>query len=345
MVTMRAAWLRAKEHIEIAQVETPEPGPGEIRVRMLACGLCGSDLHFYHMGPVSPQMTPGHEMFGQIDAVGDGVEGLQSGARVAIEPLSSCGRCELCLSGRDSICREMALFGLHKPGGFAEFVVVPAHRAFAVPEDLATDIATLTEPMAVVVHGLRRGGFASGQRVLTVGAGSIGLLTVVAARALGAGEVWITARHPHQAELARALGADRVIMESDADASALWQLGLESPIDLAVETVGGSAETLRDAGAAVKPGGTVSVLGVFMGPVSVEPVAALTKEITFAWSNCYARPRDEADFETAVRLVDSHRTTLAALTTHTVPLDEIARAFELADDKSSGAVKVSVRIS
>ena len=339
---MRAAVGRPGGALEILRKPVPEPGPGEVRVRLTACGICGSDLHFYHAGVWRPDGTPGHEMAGEIDALGDGVEGLSTGTSVAIEPIHSCGSCDCCQQGRQALCRQAQIYGVHRDGGFAEYLAVPARSVFELPPALRPQIAALTEPMAVVVHGLRRGALAKGQRVLVLGGGTIGLLSVVAARALGAGEVWMTARHPHQAELGAALGAARVLREAEADLMALDGAGRESPIDLVVETVGGSADTLDAAGAAARPGGAVSVLGVFMGNVSLNALPYFLKEITLAFSNCYEHPHRGADFETAALLVSSHRDALEALTTHDVPLDDIAQGFVLASDKKAGAVKVTV---
>jgi threonine dehydrogenase-like Zn-dependent dehydrogenase len=339
---MRAAEARGREQIGLTRVAVPEPGPGEVRVRLLACGICGSDLHFYHGGFYPPGIAPGHEMAGEIDALGDGVTGLLPGQRVAIEPLFSCGECPACRSGQDVRCPALQICGIHRSGGFAEFVCVPARRAFPVPSDLDPRLAALAEPMAVVVHGLRRGGFAPGQRVLVLGAGSIGLVAVLAARALGAADVLATARHPHQAERAAALGASRVLRESEADPNGLQKLGQELPIDLVVETVGGSADTVRLAVNAIRPGGTISVLGLFFAPLALDPLPLLLKEASLVWSNCYARAPGEPDFATATRLVADHRDALAPIATHAVPLDQIGRAFALAADKRSGAVKVSV---
>lgn len=341
-VTMRAAQARGREQIEIGRIPIPEPEPGEVRVRLLACGICGSDLHFHHAGLWASGTTPGHEMAGEIDALGDGVSGLAKGDRVAIEPLHTCGTCQECLAGQPVRCRELQIHGIHRAGGLAEFVSVQASRAFRVPADLDPRIAALAEPMAVVVHGLRRGVLCAGQRVLVLGAGTVGLLTALAARELGAGEVFVTARHPHQAELASALGAARVLREADADESALRNLARDLPIDLVVETVGGRADTLRLAAHALRPGGNVCVLGLFLGPPRLDPLLLLLKEASLIWSNCYARAPGEPDFATATRLVASHRGTLAHLLTHTVPLDEVGRGFALASDKKSGAVKVSV---
>jgi threonine dehydrogenase-like Zn-dependent dehydrogenase len=232
--------------------------------------------------------------------------------------------------------------GIHRPGGFAEYLSVPARRLFPVPADLDPSLAALSEPMAVMVHGLRRGELAAGQRVLILGAGTLGLLGAVAARVLGASEVWLTARHPHQAELGARLGATRVLREEEASARELDRLGREWPIDLVVETVGGDADTLSSAAAAVRPGGTVSVVGIFMGRAAVDGLPLLLKETTLAWSNCYAHPSQGADFETAIELVSAHRSALRPLITHELPLDDVARAFALASDKKAGAVKVAV---
>ena len=344
-LTMQAAVTRGRHQIELERLPIPEPGPGEVRVRVRACGVCGTDLHLFGSGFFAPGTTPGHEMAGEVDALGDGVEGPKPGDLVAIEPLHACGTCRTCRAGLDAICREIQVHGIHRPGGFAEYLTVPARRLFPVPADLDPTVAALTEPMAVVVHGLRRGNLAEGQRVLVLGAGSVGLLAVVAARALGAGDVWLTARHPHQAKLGEHLGATRVLSEAEASTVELDRLGKEAPIDLVIETVGGSADTLNAAAAAVCPGGTISVVGVFMGRVTLDALPLFMKESTLAWSNCYTHPHEGhtgADFETAVEIVASRRDVLAEMNTHGLPLEQVERAFAVASDKKSGAIKVTV---
>jgi threonine dehydrogenase-like Zn-dependent dehydrogenase len=187
--------------------------------------------------------------------------------------------------------------------------------------------------MAVAVHGLRRALLEPGQQVLVLGAGSIGLLSVAAARALGAGEVWLSARHPHQAALGEELGASRVLREDEIPPECA---------DLVVETVGAGADTLIQAGHAVRRGGRISVVGVFMGRIEIDALPLFLKENTLAWSNCYLHPHVGADFETAIELISSRRDALAGVTRHRVPLAEIDRAFQIASDKKAGAVKVTV---
>jgi len=340
---MRAAVYAGSGHFTVDDRPTAEPGPGEVRVRVEACGICGSDLHHLQHGFMPEGHTPGHEMAGRVERTGPGVAGLAEGQAVAVEPLTSCGTCAACLAGRDSICRTMRVFGIHMAGGLAEQIVVPAERAHPLAPGLDPAVAALTEPVAVAVHGLARGRFERGQRILVMGAGAVGLVTLVAARSLGAAEVYVTARHAHQAERARALGAARVLDEQSADAASLDRLGRTVDIDLAVETVGGRADTLATAAAALRPGGRISVLGLFMESPQLAPLPLLLKELTLAWSNCYHRPRGKpADFAVAADVVDREREQLATLVTHRTPLDRVDAAFAQAADKQSGAVKVSV---
>ncbi len=134
--TMRVARIQSRAQFELARAEVPEPAPGDVRVRLLACGICGSDLHFFHAGLFAPGATPGHEMAGEIDALGDGVSGLARGERVAIEPFRTCGSCSECLAGQPVRCPALRIYGIHCGGGLAEFVCVQAQRAFRVPADL-----------------------------------------------------------------------------------------------------------------------------------------------------------------------------------------------------------------
>lgn len=340
---MRVATIPGRGRIELSHRAVPEPGRGAVRVRVEACGICGSDLHLLNAGFFPANQVPGHEPAGVIDAIGPAAASPPVGTRVAVEPIRGCGGCAKCLAGRYAICRQATLAGVHLPGGLAEFLVVPAENVYPVPPSLDPRVAALAEPMAVAVHALHRANFQPGQRVLVLGAGSVGLLVAAAARRLGAGDVWVTARHPHQRERALALGASRVLGDDEATPAALDGIGREAPIDLVVETVGGSADTLRAAAAAARPGGAVSVVGMFLGALTLDPMPLLLKELTLAWSYCYGEdPAHGADFAEAVDILAAAREALTPLITHTVPLDEAARGFALAADRRAGAIKVSI---
>jgi threonine dehydrogenase-like Zn-dependent dehydrogenase len=339
---MRAAVAKDGGSLAIDVVPIPEPHRGEVRVRVSACGICGSDLHLCHIKLMTPGRIPGHEIAGIVDALGPGVSGIAEGAHVAVEPFRSCGECDECRSGRDVVCRSSQLLGVQADGGLAEYLVVPEKRIFPAPADLGPELTALAEPLAVSLHGLRRGGFEKGSRILILGAGCVGLLGLFAARAMRAGEVWISARYPHQAELARRLGATRVLTEAEASRENLDRLGRDDPIDMVLETVGGTAGTLGDGAVAVRPGGVVAVLGFFLGPVEIDTLPLLMKEVSLVWSYCYHRAEDGADFSDALEFLSRERELASLLTSVSVPLDDIERAFALASDKNSGIVKVSV---
>ena len=338
---MRAGVYRGPGVVALAERALPEPGAGEVRLRITACGLCGTDLHLVHSPKpiIEPGSVMGHEMAGVVDDLGAGVSGFEAGEPVVVEPLASCGDCDPCREGRDSICRELELYGLQRPGGFADAVVVPGHRLYRVPPSLPPSLAALAEPFAVAVHGLRLAGMDREKppaKLLILGAGSIGLAAVAVARSWDFGHVAVTARHPHQAVAAKRLGAHEVL-----DAGSPEDLtGYEA--DLVVETVGGLADTMTAAGIALAPGGTICVLGVFMGPLTLDPLVLLGKEARLQWSNCYSRRPGEVDFDEAVRVLVAGGGGYDSLLTHQVPLNEIERAFEIAGDKRSGAVKVTV---
>jgi threonine dehydrogenase-like Zn-dependent dehydrogenase len=340
---IRAAFYREPDRFVVEPTSVREPGPHEVAVSIAGCGICGTDLHYRSMGLMRTGHVPGHEIAGFVSALGRDVVGRKVGDLVAIEPLKSCGVCEYCSSGRDSICRDVGLYGIQLPGGLADRIVVPAKRTYALPEDLDPVLGALTEPVAVAVHGLRRGGLAPGERVLVLGSGAVGLVTLLAARHLGAKEIYASARYPQQAELARALGADHVLGESEASVAGLDDLGREVDFDLVVETVGGHANTLETACAAARPGGRISVVGVFMSHPALPPFPLLVKELSLHWSNCYHRtPGEPADFEQATVIVDHERDALSKLVTNRIPLDRADEAFTRAMDKDAGTIKVIV---
>src|SRR5437773_8767976 len=226
---MRAALCRGVGRLVVQDVPRPTPGPGEVVVRVRNCGICGSDLHWYHDQMMIPSVCPGHEIAGEVAEVGAGVTALRPGDPVALEGIASCGGCRYCLAGDYQRCLAIGFVGLTIPGGFAEYVSAPARHCFAVPAGVDLATAALSEPLGVAVHAVRLAGLAIGERVLVLGAGTIGLMAVIAARAGGAGEILVVARRPQQREAALALGADRVVGEDAA--SGLLGDALEAPID------------------------------------------------------------------------------------------------------------------
>ena len=336
---MKAAVYSGPGAIGVKERTLPEPEPGWVRIGVTAAGICGSDLHIYHAAMGNPRgMQPGHEVAGVIDAVGDGCS-IDSGTHVAVEPILGCGGCHHCGTGRANLCAETKLFGIALPGGLAEYVTVPETLLHILPRDLEERAAGLSEPLAVCVRGARIGAIGLGDRVAIIGAGTIGLLSILTAREAGASEVLITARHPHQQELARSLGADRVYADSGA---LLADVG-DQYVDVVVETVGGETETLTESVLVARTGGRISLLGVFTGNPRLPGMPFFSKELTLAASNCYSREEDQGDFATGAALAAKHAGLIEPVVTHTFSLDQVADAFAAADDKSQRTIKVQIQ--
>ncbi len=335
---MKAAVIAGRGRVEVVERDMPEPKPGWVRLAMGAVGICGSDLNLLQGELIDPTgLQPGHEVAGYVDAVGDGVS-LASGLAVALEPLHGCGTCFHCATGHHNLCEGGRLFGVSAKGGMAEYLTVPASCLHVLPDGTDMQIAALAEPLAVAVRGVRLGRVGIGSRVIVLGAGSIGLMSVVAARAAGAEEILVTARYPQQAEFARSLGATAVF----ADLDALVKAGAIGA-DVVIETVGGRADTLTEAVTAVRRGGVIVMLGVFEGSPRIPGLGFFYGELTLVASNCYAHDAPIGDFALATRLVARHASALSPLVTHRFSLDEVAEAYATAADKKRGAIKVHIR--
>jgi len=320
--------------IQVREIATQAPGVGQVRVRVERCGICGSDLHVFRGHSALPTDCPGHEMSGIVEAVGPDATGVREGDRVAVEPLRRCGACRFCLAGSYHLCGRLALCGVQAPGGMASHIVVPDYTLFQLPPSIDFALGALAEPTAVAVHAARLGGVGKDSRVLVLGAGTIGLVAVAAARQLGAGHIAISARHPQQKKLAEALGADEVLDPENLAAS-------RAKPDVVLETVGGEATTVADGMFAVARGGTIVVIGLFEKSPVFDPLVMIMKEVRLVGSMVYNRPlMGVADFDVALECIAAHADAMRGLVTHTFPLGDVQKAFETAADKKSGAVKV-----
>lgn len=334
---MRAAFSGGKEKIDVREVPVPSSAAGEALIRVRACGICGTDLHFYRGElPAAPNISPGHEFAGEVVELGEGVTGFENGQPVLVEPLRRCRDCAYCLTGRYHLCPKRVLLGTFQPGGLAEYVSVPVYTLYPLPDGLDFELGALVEPLAVAVHGLHLAGLAYGERVVVLGSGSIGVMATLAARAIGAAEVVVTYRYEHQARAAEAAGATRTIPADDA-----MKLAEEKP-DIVVETVGGGAATLAQAAGIVRPGGRVSLLGLFPAPVPVPALTVMLNEVTVVGGITYCRPGRYSDFDAAIRIIASDPERARSLISHRFPLTEAGEAFRTAADKSTASIKVQV---
>ncbi len=339
--TMRAAVCREPGKVLVHEVPVPEPGPGEVLLQVKRCGICGSDLHWYHGGIPIPSVCPGHEISAVVADVGPGVTSVKPGDRVAVEGIRVCGTCTYCRSSDYQRCRMAGLIGITVPGGFADYLVTTPRHLFPIPKNVDDETAQLTEPLAVSVHALRLAGLELGQRVLVLGAGTIGLTAIAAARAGGAGEIVATARRPQQKEAALALGAARVF--DPAESGELMSWSFDNPVDVVVETVGDAATSLDLAVSCVRPGGMISIVGVFLQQPQLNVLFVMMKEARLVGSLCYGAAGSRADFEIALDILARDGEAMRRkMVTHRFPLEQIQAGFEAANDKTTGSIKVSI---
>lgn len=338
---MRAAICREAGRVEVDETPCPVPGEGEALLKVSRCGICGSDLHWYHGVIPLPRVCPGHEISAVVADVGPGVINVKPGDRVAVEGFNTCGVCAYCRSSDYQRCTNNKMIGMTVPGGFAEYLTSRTRHLFPIPAGVDDEIAQLTEPLAVSVHALRLAELEIGQRVLVLGSGTIGLTAIVAARAGGAGEIIATARRPQQRAAALALGASQVL--DPGDSGALYDYAFRNPVDIVVETVGDANQTLGDAVTCARPGGTIAILGVFMQQPTLNALFVMMKELRIVGSLCYGRQSARADFDVALDILARQGDEMRrSMITHRFPLAEIDQAFQVANDKRSGSIKVSI---
>ena len=334
---MLAARFHGPRDIRIEEVPDPVPGPGEAVIRVRAAGICGGDLHEYRAGrrlyPTPyPRPAQGHELAGDVLAVGPGTEGVVPGERVAVQPMVSCGACEHCRIGRFALCAELEHIGVARPGGFAELCVAPVENLYRLPDAVGYEEGALLDCTAVAVHALQRVPLPAGARVTVLGAGAIGLAVAQLARLAGAGRVTVVGTRPRPLKAARLLGADETV---DLGAGEAPPTGA----DVVYETAGGAGQ-LERALAAAGAGGAVGIVGESFELQEIDAASAMVRELTiaFVWSH-----DGRSEYVRALALAASGQVCLAPIVTHRYPLAELPEAFEAALDRArSGAIKVIV---
>ncbi|HVP45345.1 MAG TPA: alcohol dehydrogenase catalytic domain-containing protein [Bryobacteraceae bacterium] len=343
----RTAELAGVRRFQLTEREVPDPGPGEIQVRVAAVGICGSDLHSYSEGAVgdSPCIYPmvlGHEPAGVVLKTGPGVTGWSPGDRAAFEPALYCYHCEFCLSGHHNVCANLRFMSNpEEPGFFREYVNLPARNLIAIPAQMSLDHATLIEPLAVVLHSLKLAAIQPGETAAVFGAGPIGLLTVVALKLAGAGRVWAADPVVHRLHLARTVGADTVIDPRAADpARQILEDTGKRGVDVSIDC-GGKDGSINQCTSATRNAGRVVVTAIQPGiDTAVNLHTMRRKEMTIF--NVRRSNHESAD---ALAMLSEHTARFAPIVTHARPLDEIGRAFAQLENYEDGVGKVVISCS
>ncbi len=339
---MKAIVAHAAHDLRLEERDTPAPGPGQVAVRMQAGGICGSDLHYYHNGGfgtvrLKEPMILGHEVAGVIEGVGDGV-GLTKGQLVAVSPSRPCGSCAYCAEGARNHCLNMRFYGSAMPfphiqGAFREVLIADASQC-VVATGLSAGEAAMGEPLAVVLHAASQAGDLMGKRVLVTGCGPIGLLAVLVARAAGAAQIVATDITEFTLAKAREVGADVTHNVADAPDALAGYSAKKGHFDVLFECTG-VAPVVASTVSALRPRATMVQLG--LGGDMTLPVQAMTaKELVLKGSF-----RFHPEFAIGVAMMQSGRLDLKPLITHTLPLDQMQAAFDLASDRNQ-ALKVQI---
>ncbi|SKA97411.1 2-desacetyl-2-hydroxyethyl bacteriochlorophyllide A dehydrogenase [Agreia bicolorata] len=335
---MRGAAYVGDGRIETITTEQIEPGPGEARIRVAYCGLCGTDLHIAHGNMDARVTTPlvfGHEASGTIEAVGDGVAEWQVGDRVTVMPLLWDNSCAACLAGNQHICQNLTFVGIDSPGALQELWTVPATTLVRLPEGINLRHAALVEPTAVAVHDVRRSELQVGDTVVVLGGGPIGVLIATVARHAGA-RVAVVELDAARRDRVAALGFEAVA-PTDIDATvADWTNGNGADV---VFEVSGAAAAVRQATGLLKVRGTLVVVAIHSTPREIDLQRVFWRELRILGARVYQR----SDFERAVELLATGVIPVDALVTSVVPLDETGKAI---DELGSGqALKVLVDVA
>ncbi|ABG04551.1 Alcohol dehydrogenase GroES-like protein [Rubrobacter xylanophilus DSM 9941] len=312
----------------VAELPAPRPGPGEVLLRVAACGVCGSDVHAFRSDPgfewISTPVTLGHEFAGTVEALGPGVERVAPGDRVVAVAIQGCGRCELCLAGLTQLCPDRVAVGLSRDGGMAEYAVMPEGHLVSVPEGLDLTLAALCEPLSVAVRAVdARAGIAPEGKVVVSGPGPIGILCAMVARLRGADVLLTGIGQDAEVRLPAAERAGiRAANLSEASLEEHLRDAFGRPPDVWIES-SGSVRALESALESVRAGGTVVVVGIYAERLNLFPTDAVRRELSLLFSySC-----NLADYRTALELLASGDLDLGPLiSTHR--LEEAPDALE-----------------
>ena len=345
---MRALVIHAPKDLRVEEEETLDPGRGQVAVRIRAGGVCGSDLHYFHHGGfgdirLKEPMIPGHEVAGEIAAVGEGVEDFQVGQPVAVNPSLPCLQCRYCQAAQFNQCLDMRFYGSamrfpHVQGAFRELTICEARQCVAVNAGVNLHLAAFAEPLSVALHGVSRAaeaaGGLTGKRIFVSGCGPIGLLTLMAAKHAGAREIIAADVSDFVLKIAREVGADGTI-NVQTEAGHFTQYAQDKGYFDVVLEASGTEPGVRKALDVIRPRGVMAQLGLG-GDISLPMNTCVAKEVQLVGSF-----RFHEEFEWAVQLINSGEIDVSPLLSATIPMENAAEAFELAGNREK-AVKVQI---
>jgi 2-desacetyl-2-hydroxyethyl bacteriochlorophyllide A dehydrogenase len=340
MISYPMAVITGPGKIEFEERILREPAPDEVVIKVKAAAICGSDLHLFrgrHPSVLLPSAV-GHEIAGDVYAVGKDVQKFALGDRVTIEPVIACGKCEFCLRGQYHLCAQISFQYRKGQGGFAPYFIVHEDRAYRLPENVSYAEGALVEPLSVALHAVKKSGMRLGHTGAVFGAGAIGLLVLMLAQQASGCGCFIADVRPYRLKKAMDLGAERAIDSRSEDAvQVILSETAHMGVDHVFEAVGHET-TLVQSLNVVKKGGVITMLGIFEDALARVPANLfIQREITMRGSQGY-----NWDFPDSLSLLEKGSIDLKPLITHRLPLEHLAEGFEILMDPESTAIKVLV---
>ncbi len=342
---MKALVLSEYKKLDLVDVPRPEPSANEILIRVHACGICGSDVHGFDgsTGRRIPPVIMGHEASGVVAKVGSAVSRFQEGDRVTFDSMISCGACAYCRRGTANLCDSRQVLGVscgefRRDGAFAEYVVVPQHITFRLPDAITFEQAAMVEPVSVAVHAVNLTPIRLADTALVVGAGMIGLLVLQAVRLAGCNRVFVVDLDEGRLKLARDFGADETFNPKTCDVKAeiLARTG-GSGVDVALEAVG-ATQPIGTAIGCLRKGGTLTLVGNIAPNIDLPLQAVVTRELRLQGSCASSN-----DYPACIDLISKGDIQVDALISARVPLNEAASWFERLYAHEPNLMKVIVK--
>ena len=337
---MKASYFLGKGSFEVRQAPELHPGRGEVVIKNMVCGVCGTDVHIFHGEPgsadVNPPVVLGHEYSGEVVEVGEGVTALKPGDHVTVDPNIYCGECVYCRNGKKQLCETMQAVGVTRDGGFGEYSLVPAAQAFKLGDDVPYEAGAMAEPVACCLHGIDLAGIKAGDRVCIVGGGAIGLIMTQLAKLSGASTLVVSEPNEKRRQVALSLGADAAIDPTAPDAKSAYAAALGDGADVVIECVG-NTPAVKSAFQLAKKGATIVLFSVPKVDATFDlPLFDVyKKELTIKGS--FVNPDTH---ERAVRLINSGKLDFTSIITHRFNLDQLPEAIAM--QMSSESIKVVV---
>jgi 2-desacetyl-2-hydroxyethyl bacteriochlorophyllide A dehydrogenase len=333
---MKASLFLREGKLETTTLPDPEPAPGEVIVRVSACGVCGTDVHIFagHLTEgVVPPVVLGHEITGQIVAVGAGVTQWREGRHVAVDPVVACGRCEFCQIGQPNLCPTQTVIGYSRNGGFAQYVAVPASHIVPIRDDLSPRAGLLIETLACVLNGYDRLGFRAGATALIIGAGTVGLLWNQVLKSSPSSLLMQSEPVAFRRRKARELGADVVIDPAAENVTERVRALLPDGVDFIIDA-SGDPRAIEEGIALVRKAGTFLIFGITPkeAEIRINPHEAYQRELRIIASKMPPRK-----LNAAARLIESGKIDYEAIVTGTEPLESLGdaiRDFETGRDRT-----------